>query len=128
LSPGIKKFQSLEHAPSVSPHNEGRNYKAGSILSFFTFDQNTFVILECFVHKVENFIRYFLLLIKKNLFFIILPVEGEILHANAIPVVCELHAGSVDHPLDLVGNDEFEVLCPIFITNEETIFYLDHSN
>jgi hypothetical protein len=56
-----------------------------------------------------------------------LPVEGQILYANAVPMIGELHASGVNHSLDLVRNDEFEVLCPIFIADEKTIFYLDHS-
>jgi hypothetical protein len=60
------------------------------------------VILKGLVHKVVDFIWYFFLLVKENLLLVILPVEGQILHPDTVPMVGELHARGVDHALNFV--------------------------
>ena len=101
------------------------------------------MIFECFIHKIENFIRNFLCFIKENLFFVILPVQSKILNTYCIPVICKLHTGCVHNPLDFIWNQEFKILNieveiknknkstylgSIFITNEETVFNFDDTN
>jgi hypothetical protein len=107
LPPRIEELESLEHAPSVPAHNEGRNDETGPVLCLFTLDQDALVILEGLVHEIVDLVRYFFSFVEENLLFVILPVEGEILDANAVPVVGELHTRGVYYALNLVRNYEF---------------------
>ena len=68
------------------------------------------MILESLIHKVEYFIWNFLLLIEQNLFLIILPIECQILHAYAIPVILQLHSSSIDNSRNFVWNDKLKIL------------------
>ena len=68
------------------------------------------MILKCFIHKIEHFIWNLLLLIKENLFLVILPVESQILYTDGIPVICQLHSCSIYDSLHFIWNNEFQIL------------------
>lgn len=86
------------------------------------------MIFECLVHKIVNFVWNFFSLIKEDLFFVVLPIQGKILDANTIPMISKLHSSGIDHSLDFVRNDKFKVLSSILVTNKETILNFDHTN
>ena len=86
------------------------------------------MVLKCFIHEIEYFIGYFLLLIEEYLLLVVLPIECQVLDTNAVPVVCELHTRSVHHSLDFVRDDKLQVLRAIFVANEETVLDLDDAN
>ena len=86
------------------------------------------MIFNAFVHEVEDFIRYFLSIIKEDLLFIILPVKCQILHIYAIPMIIQLHPCRVHNPLNFIRYYEFKILSSIFITYKEPIFDFDDTN
>ena len=86
------------------------------------------MIVDTFVHEVKNLIWYFLSVIKEHLLLIILPVERQVLNIDAVPMVIQLHASSVDNPLYFIGYYEFKILSSVFITYKQPIFDLDHTN
>ena len=60
------------------------------------------MVFDALVHEVEDLIRYLLRIVKQHLLLVILPVERQVLHANAVPVVIQLHAGRVDYTLHFI--------------------------
>lgn len=86
------------------------------------------MVLKSLVHELVNFVWDFLLFVEQDLFLVVLPVESEVLHSNAVPVVCKLHSCGVHDSLHFVGDDELEVLSSILVADEETVFYFDHSH
>ena len=60
------------------------------------------MVLESLVHEVEDLIGNLLPLVKENLLLVVLPVKGQVIDADAVPVVGQLHACSVHDSLDLV--------------------------
>lgn len=118
LPPRVDELKCLEHAPPILPHDEGSDDKACSILRFLALDEHTFVILDALVHEVEDLVRYLLRFVEEHLLLVILPVQGQILNIYAVPMIIELHAGRVDYTLHFIGDDEFEVLGSVLVTNE----------
>lgn len=102
MTPRVEELESLDHTPPIPPHDEGSNHEAGPILRLLALDKNTFVVLESLVHEVVDLIWDFLRLVEQDLLLVVLPVESQILHANAVPVVGQLHSSRVDDSLDLV--------------------------
>ena len=98
----IEKLKSFDHAPPVPSHNESCNDKASSILCLLTFNKHTFVIFQSLVHKIKNLVRYLLSLVEQDLLLIILPIQSQVLHSYAVPVVGQLHARSIHNSLNLV--------------------------
>ena len=86
------------------------------------------MIFECLVHKIVNFVWNFFSLIEEDLFFVVLPIQCKILDANTVPMISKLHSSGIDHALDFVRNDKFEVLSSILITNEKSVLDFDHTN
>lgn len=86
------------------------------------------MILERLVHKLVDLIRDLFLLVEQDLFFIVLPVQSEVLHSNAVPVIGKLHSRRINDPLDFIWNDKLKVLSSIFIADKKTILDLDHSH
>jgi len=128
LPPRVEEFESLEHAPSEPPHHVGRDNEASSILRLLTLDENTLMVFKCFLHKVEYLVGDLLSLVKQNLFLIVLPVEGEVLDPDAVPVVGELHSRGVHDAGHFVGYYKFEVLGSVFVADKKTVFDLDHAD
>lgn len=102
LPPRVQELERLEHAPPVLSHDVGGDDEARPILRLLALDKDALMVLHSVVHKVEYFVRYFLGFVEEDLLLVVLPVERQVLHPDAIPVVVELHAGGVDYFLYFV--------------------------
>ncbi|MGB2045880.1 MAG: hypothetical protein ACPHUD_09120 [Porticoccaceae bacterium] len=128
LPPRVDELERLEHTPPVFAHYEGCDDEAGPILRFLALDKNAFVIVNALVHKVVDLVWDLLSLIEKHLLLVVLPVEREVLHVDAVPMVVQLHARRVHNPLHFVGDNEFKILRSILVTDEQPILDLDDPN
>ena len=64
------------------------------------------MVFQALIDEIINFVWYFFSFVKKDLFFVILPVQGQIFDANIVPVVLELRTSSVDNARHFICDDE----------------------
>ena len=86
------------------------------------------MVFEAFVDKVVDFVWNLFGLVEEDLFFVILPVQGQIFDADVVPVVLELRTGRVDDARHLIRDDELKILCTNLIADEQPILDLDDAN
>jgi len=106
----VKELKCFHDAPSELSHDISRYHKTSPILSLHWLNQNTLMIFNSFIYEFINFIRYFFSLVKQGLFFVVLPVESEVLNSNSLPKIAQLSACRVYNPCNFVCYNELEIL------------------
>jgi hypothetical protein len=61
------------------------------------------------------------------LIVLVQPEKSEVSYANGFPVIGNLAASAINDVADFVCHNELNVLGSQFISNEQTVFYLDGS-
>ena len=69
-------------------------------------NEHAFSFLCCNFDKVKDVLCCFVIVIKQHLAFNVLPEEGQIDDAKALPLILDLLARTVDHPRHLVHLNE----------------------
>lgn len=109
-SPGVHELKCLEQGPSVLAHKVGGKNTRSSALTPHRVDQHALSLFCSHIDEVKDLIGNPILDVKKNLVFVILPVERQVHDTYVFPKVLDLSPRAVDYVRDLVCNDELQIL------------------
>jgi len=88
-------------------------------------DEDGFVLFDCVFNKIENGFGGGIFGVEDCLVFQVHPLEGQVDHAAALPVVGHLLASAVYYVRDLVSHHELLVLSSKTVADEQAVLDLD---
>ena len=88
---------------------QGMNEAALSLFHGFFYEWKNGI--DCVIFFIED-----LRLMLEYVFFLLSPVDGEILYSEAFEEVGHWFGDGVDYVCDFIGDDELDVLCDIMLT------------